>query len=175
MAYTRNFGFRSFENIVRSGRFRTPASGAIVIGAPVMLDSASAGRVKAATAGAAADGSAGVAVYEYILLQGVDAGLYGAGDLTTVPLGAYVQIVHGPGTKIWLRDTAAKTLYDGRSQAAYTPFAGSITLGTLAIGAALTPDGAGKWKVANGTSDGNWLTVESVNTTTKVVEARFRF
>ena len=173
MAYTRNFGFRSFENIVRSGRFRTPTSGAVTIGQPVVLDPANAGRVKAATASFVPDGSCGVAVYEFIQAPGQDPNLLGAGDLSTIPVGAYAQIVHGMGVKIWLRDTGPKTLYDGRVQAAYTPFGTGIVLATLAIGSFLTPDGSGKWIA--GTAANGWLTVESVNPTAKLVEARFKF
>lgn len=175
MTYTRNFGFRSFENIVRSARFRAPAAGTLTIGEPVILDTANAGRMKAATAGVANGSSSGVVLYERIQSTGVDPLLVGAGDFSTVPIGQYAQIVHGLGVKIWLKQTAAKTLYDGRVQAAYNPFAASVDLSALAIGAQLTPDGAGKWKVSNGTTDGDWLTVESVNATTKTVEARFNF
>jgi hypothetical protein len=175
MAYTRNFGFRSFENIVRSGRFKTPASGALVIGAPVIIDSAAPGYMKAATAGVAPNGSAGVVVYEHIQVKGVDPLLYGDGDFSTAPLNAFAQIVRGPGIKVWLKATAAKTLYDGRTLAAYSPWTGSTTAGDYAVGGQLTPDGSGKWKAANGTTDGNWLTIESVNTSTGVVEVRFNF
>ena len=175
MSYTRNFGFRAFTNIIRNGRFRTPASGTFLIGQPVILDSASAGFFKAATAGVAANAAGGVVVFEHIQVKGVDPALYGEGDFASVPNSQYAQIVRGAGVKVWLKETASKTLYDGRTQAAYSPFAGSVNLATLAIGAQLTPDGAGKWKVANGTTDGEWLTVESVNASTKTVEARFNF
>lgn len=175
MAYTRNFGMRDFTNIVRNGRFRTPTSGALRIGEPVILDAANAGRMKAATAGVAPDASSGVVVFEHIQVVGVDPALYGDGDFYAVPLNAFAQIVRGPGVKVWLKKSAAKTLYDGRTIAAYNPFNAAVDLSALAIGAQLTPDGSGKWKVANGTTDGNWLSVESVNATTGVVEARFNF
>ena len=49
MSYSRYFGFRSFENIVRDARFRVPSTGtALKIGAPVQLDSAAPGRLRAA-------------------------------------------------------------------------------------------------------------------------------
>jgi hypothetical protein len=175
MSYTRNFGFRDFTNIVRNGRFRTPASGALQIGSPVILDSTTAGRMKAATAGVAANAAAGIVVFEHIQVKGVDPALYGDGDFATAPVNVYAQIVRGPGVKVWLRKTAAKTLYDGRVIAAYNPFNAAVDLDTLAVGDQLTPDGSGLWKAANGTTDGAWLTVESVNASTGVVDARVNF
>lgn len=172
MGYTRNFGIRSFENIVREGRARTAAGSAHVIGAPVKLDSANPGQLVAAAAGEAPAQGKGVVVYEHLLPTEIKQTY---SDLNTVPGGVYAQIVHGPGVKIWLRDTAAKTMYDGSTLPAGDLLAASVNLGTLAIGAALTPDGAGKYKVANGTTDGEWLIVESVNASTGVVEARFTF
>lgn len=174
MSYSRNFGFRSFENIVRRGRLRTPAASSFKIGAPVTLDPAAAGFMKAAVAGASTAG-AGVVVFERIQAQGVDAQLAGTADFDTVPASTYAQIVSGNGTKIWVKNTAAKTLYDGRTIAAGTLLNVSVVLSGLAIGAQLTPDGSGKFKVANGTTDGNWLTVTSVNTSTATVEATFNF
>lgn len=176
MGYSRNFGMRSFENIVRDGRFRTPATGnTLIIGEPVMADPANPGLVKRATAAVAPNGSMGAVVYEHIFLQNAgDPKLYGQGDLNWVPLGVYAQMVHGQGAKVWLRNTAAKTLYDGRVEAAGALLAASVDVSTLAVGAGLTPDGAGKYKVAAGT-DGIWLTVEQVNPTTGRVEARFNF
>jgi hypothetical protein len=174
MAYSRNFGFRSFENIVRRGRLRTPVGSALKIGAPVTLDAANPGRLKAAVAGAAAVG-AGVVVFEHIQVKGVDAALAGTADFDTVPANAYAQVVSGPGVKVWVRNTAEKTLYDGRVIPVGSLLASSVNLGSLAIGAQLTPDGAGKFKVANGTTDGNWFTVESVNVSTATVELSFNF
>jgi hypothetical protein len=170
--YSRNFGFRSFANIVRDGRARVPATGnAFKIGAPVV---ATDDGLAAAGAGAATTG-AGVVVFEHIQVKGTDPALAGTAEFDYVPVGAYAQRVHGVGTKVWFRNTASKTLYDGRVIAAGGLLANSVDLGTLAVGDALTPDGAGKFKVANGTTDGNWLIVTSVNATTGVVEAEFTF
>ncbi len=178
MGYTRNFGIRAHANIVREGRLKTAAASSHEIGAPVMVDSANPGQMKAATAGAATGPGAGVVVFEHIQMKGVDTALSVSDDFHTVPAASYAQMVHGNGVKVVLKATAAKTLYDGRVIAAYNPFAGSVNLTTLAVGAQLTPDGAGKWKVANGTTDGNWLTVQSVSATSAtvgVVEASFNF
>lgn len=171
MGYSRNFGFRSFENVVRDGRFRTAAASSHVIGAPVIIDASNAGYMKAATAGVEPDQGAGVVVYEHLLATDLKQTY---SDVNTVPGGAYAQIVRGPGAKVWFKNTAAKTMYDGSTQAAGGLLASSVNVGSLAIGAKLTPDGSGKFKVA-GSSDGVWLTVTQVNASTGMVEARFEF
>lgn len=167
---------RSFENIIRDGRFRAPATGnQLIIGEPTMADPAAPGVMKRATAAVTPNGSMGAVVYEHIYLANAgDPKLYGQGDLNWVSLGVYAQMVHGPGAKVWLRNTPAKTLYDGRVEAAGALLASSVDVTTLAVGVGLTPDGAGKYRVAGGT-DAVWLTVEQVNPTTGRVEARFTF
>jgi len=175
MSYSRNFGFRSFENIVRNGRFRAPKTGTpIFIGAPVIIDTANPGFLKPATAGAAL-GLGGIAVYEHIQTKGVDTALTTNSDdpFNKVPLGQYTQIVHGPGAKVWFKDTVDKTLYDGRTQAGVDLIATAI--GSLAAGDGLTPDGAGKWKKSTPGTDPAWLIIEQINTSTGVVEARLTF
>ena len=169
MSYSRNFGFRSFENIVRNGRFRAPATGTpILIGAPVIIDTATPGYLKPATA-AAAQGQGGIALYEHIQQKGVDLALVGTAEFNYVPLGQYAQIVHGPGAKVWFKNTAAKTLYDGRSIGAVS----LVPASGIAVGDGLAPDGAGKFaKAAAGTA---WLIIEQINATTVLVEARFTF
>lgn len=177
MGYSRAFGMRSFENVVRDGRFRVPQNlnPQLAIGEPVMIDPATPGFVKRATAAVAPNAGMGIAVYEWIQLQNVgDPSLYGEGDLWWVPNGRYTQIVHGPGAKIWLRNTGTKTLYDGRQETAVQLLAGSVDVTTLAIGAGLVPDGSGKYAVATGTQV-PWLTVEQVNPSSGRVEARFNF
>jgi hypothetical protein len=174
MSYSRNFGFRGFENIVRAGRARTPAGSTLVIGEPVVLDPDAPGFLKQAGAGAAASQAGGVAVFEHIQMQGVDAALNTTSDLNTIPGGRYAQRVHGAGVKVWFRNTPAKTLYDGRTQAAGALLADAVVVADLKPGDGLTPDGAGKFKAA-GTGDGVWLTIEQANPSTGVVEARFTF
>lgn len=183
MAYSRNFGFRSFENIVRLGRQRTPKTGSnIVLGAPVEVDPDNPGFLKLAAAGAAVSPGAGVLVYEHITVAGVggfngiDLSLTSQSDppLNTAPLGQYAQIVHGIGTKIWLKNTADKPLYDGRTQVGFTVVAGLGATPTIAIGDFLTPAGDGTWKEASG-GDGQWLYVEQVDTVAGRVECRFAF
>jgi hypothetical protein len=165
MSYSRNFGMRSFENIVRDARFRTPVGSTILIGSPIMIDPAAPGFVKAATSAAPVGSGCGVAVYEHIIPAGVDPVLadLSAYPFTTVPANQYVQMVHGPGTKVWFKNTAAHTGYDGRVRLAGTLILGSVNISTLLPGDGLTPNGDGTYKKANGTTDAVWLTIEQVN------------
>lgn len=185
MSYSRNFGMRSFENIVRDGRFRAPTTGsAILIGAPVMLDAAAAGFVKAATEAVTPSQNCGIAVFEHIQNKSDALTLYNDSPYNAVPLGQYVQMVHGQGAKVWFKNTADKTLYDGRVQAGVTILdngsGAAMDLSTLAPGTGLVPDGAGRWRKTDGSGTANvggvaWLVVEQVNTSNGVVEARLTF
>lgn len=185
MAYSRNFGMRSFENIVRDGRFRAPTTGTpFLIGAPVMLDASAAGFVKAATEAVAPSANCGVAVFEHIQNKSDALTTYADSPYNSVPLGQYVQMVHGGGAKVWLKNTSDKTLYDGRVQAGVTILdngsGAAMDLTTLAPGTGLVPDGAGRWRKTDGSGTANvggtaWLVVEQVNTSTGLVEARFTF
>lgn len=167
----------SFENIVRDGRFRAPSDATLQIGQPVMLDSAKPGFLKPATAAVAPGPNCGVAVFEHIQPRGKDAALNTASDFDTVPSGQYAQMVHGPGSKVWLCNTAARTMYDGRVRAAAGLLAASVTVSSLKPGDGLTPDGSGKFKVAatGASPDPVWLVVEQANSSTGAVEARFTF
>ena len=190
MSYSRNFGMRSFENVIRDGRFRVPKTGtALVIGAPVILDGATPGFLKAATAAAGANSAGGLVVFEHIQVKGVDPVTTTTSDapFNQVPLGNYAQLVHGVGVKVWFKNTAAKTLYDGTTQAAGSRISGDLT--AIAVGDGLVPDGAGKLRKAVETptivagnitalGEARWFTVEQVNaltTSTGSVEARFEF
>lgn len=183
MAYGRNFGFRSFENIVRLGRQRTPKTGApILLGAAVVVDDSAPGFLRLATAAEDPTQLGGVLVYEYINTQGVG-GFNGVDmNLTTVsdvpfnvaPKGAYAQIVHGIGVKVWYRNTADKPLYDGRNQTGLTVVAGLGATPTVAIGDGLVPAGDGTWREAAGTETA-WLYVEQLDAVAGRVEARFAF
>lgn len=176
MSYTRNFGMRSFENAVRDGRFKTPATGSpIVIGAPVMIDTANPGFLTLATDSVNPTPGCGILVYEHIQFQGVDTFLTSPQDppFNVAPLGRYAQMLHGAGVKVWFKNTADKPLYDGRVQAGATLVAGLGATPTLAVGDWLTPAGDGTWK--EGTATNGWLYVEQVSAAAGLVEARFRF
>lgn len=176
MSYSRYFGMRSFENVVRSGRFRAPASGTpIKIGAPVVLDPASANNAffKPAAAGDGPGANAGLAIFEHIqnksdaLTTNLDA------PYDEVPLAQYAQMMRGPGVKVWFKNLPAKTMYDGRVRPAGGLLAASVNVATLDIGAFLGPDGNGKYAVV--AEADAWLVVENVNPNTGVVEARLTF
>lgn len=170
MSYSRNFGMRSFENVVRDGRFRAPRTGTpLKIGAPVQIDTANEGFFKPADAAAAPGPNTGVAVYEHIMNVSDALTTNYDAPYNQVPLGQYAQIMHGPGTKVWFRNTVDKGLYDGRTQAG-----DSLLAAVPAVGDGLVPDGAGKYKVATGT-DKAWMVVEQVNPATGRVEARLTF
>lgn len=175
MPYSRYFGMRSFENVVRDGRFRVPSTGTpIKIGAPVMLDGDNPGRLKPATDAAVPGPNTGLAIFEHIqnksdaLTMSIDP------PYDAVPLGQYAQMMHGPGVKVWFKDLADKGLYDGRVQTGGTLLAASVVaaLADLDPGTGLGPDGAGKFEVV---TENAWLVVEQVNPSTRVVEARFTF
>lgn len=174
MSYGRNFGMRSFENIVRTARFRTPSTGSpFLIGSPVEIDAANPGLMKACADGAAPTGSSGVVVYEHIL--NVSDALTTSYDApyNQVPLGVYAQIVHGPGAKVWFKNTALTTLYDGRQRAAIT-VVNPTNLSSIAVGDLLACDGGGQYREATSAAEA-WFEVEQVNPTTGLVECRFVF
>jgi len=174
MSYSRNFGMRSFENVIRDGRFRVPASGTpLKIGSPVVVDATNAGFMKQSPATAVKSPSAGVLVFEHIQYKGVDTNLTTAYDApyNDVPLGQYAQIVHGPGVKVWFKNTVDKTLYDGRTQAGVT----LVDMTDLEVGDFLVPKAGGQWVTStDGATDG-WLQIEQYNPTTGLIEARFTF
>jgi len=179
MSYGRNFGMRSFENVVRDARSRVPATGTpFIIGAPVMLDAANPGRLKAATEAAAPNQGCGIVVFEHIQNKS-DALVTNHDDpYDKVPLGVYAQMMHGKGAKVWFKNTASVTLYDGRVRAAFSFIVDTIA--TTMIGKGLVPDGAGKWRLTDDSATADvggvrWLTVEQANPTTGLVEARFEF
>lgn len=171
MAYGRNFGMRSFENVVRDARFRVPATGTpLRIGEGVMLDAANPGRLMRATAGVAPSANCGIVVFEHIQNKSDALTTNHDAPYNQVPLGVYAQMMHGPGTKVWFRNTALKTLYDGRQREAFDFVVGGLA--TIAVGDGLSPDGTGKWSED---ATNPWLIVEQVNPTTGLVEARFTF
>jgi hypothetical protein len=169
MSYGRNFGMRSFENIVRDGRFRVPATGtALRIGEGVMVDVATPGRLKQATNGVAPTQLCGIVVFEHIQNKS-DALVTNHDDpYDKVPLGVYAQFIHGPGAKVWFKNTPLVTLYDGRQR----PLFDFVTLAGLIVGDGISPNGSGIW-VEDASAP--WLTVEQIDTDLGLVEARFNF
>lgn len=117
---TRNFGMRRFTNLVREGRLRAPATGdALRLGTFVEQDPNSDEYVRQAET-AVVGGSdvrtitCGILWYEHdsqtLVGQAVPSL---AQDNDHAPHGRLVQVLHGPGAKVWLRNTAAATTEPG--------------------------------------------------------------
>lgn len=123
---TRNFGIRRFTNLVREGRFRAPAAADLVLGTAIEPDPASTTEpkvVRQVAAGGTIDntlGGAGIVGLVGILWHEHDSQTYvGAGfgslmqDFDTAPRGRMVQMLRGPGAKVWFRNTEADTTESG--------------------------------------------------------------
>jgi hypothetical protein len=172
---------RSFENVVRDGRFRVPKTGTpLKIGAPVQIDPANPGLLEPAAEAAAPGQNTGVVIYEHIQNKSDALTTQYDAPYDQVPLGQYAQMMHGAGAKVWFRNVADKGLYDGRTQTGGTLLAASVDLATLTPGTGLVPDGAGKYRTTDGSATAGvggaaWLVVEQVNPSTGRVEARLTF
>jgi len=179
VGYTRNFGFRSFQNIIRDARHRVPAGAGdgYEIGSAVTVDPSSPGFLTRPGDGDAPTQLGGIALFEHIQYQGDDPWLTAPQDKQHAPAGQYCQRVHGIGTKVWFRDLGDKTLYDGRTQSNATLFDGAVDVATLNIGDGLVPNADGLWRVAVGGAEPEapWLVIEQVNPSTGVVECRLTF
>lgn len=133
---TRNFGMRRFTNLVREGRFRAPAAADLRLGTLVEIDPADTDRVMEASAtaiGGAGDvrlNLCGILWYEHDAATYNDPRFGGAVgslpmDLDTAPRGRMVQVLHGPGAKVWLRNTEANTAEPGLH---FTPVRAAVTM-----------------------------------------------
>lgn len=182
MGYSRNFGFRSFENIVRDGRSRIPrdSEDLWVLGTAVEVDTANQGFVTKPTGGAPSPGC-GVLVYEHIQYKGDDPSLVNPNDKDTVPVGEMVQVVRGNGTKIWLKNTDDRPLYDGRPVSGRQMIVGAddgaggttdVDFSTL-VGEYLTPNAEGFWEVGDAAT--GWLWVEQADADAQLAECRLTF
>lgn len=179
MGYSRYFGMRSFENVVRDGRFRVPATGVpLKIGSPVQLDGDNPGRLMTADAAAAPGPNCGLVIFEHIQNKSDSLTTVHDSPYDQVPLGQYAQMMHGAGTKVWFKDQDDKTLYDGRTQVGGSLLADGFDFAAAKPGDGLVPDGAGKLRALDtgaATPETAWLVIEQVNPTTRVVEARLTF
>lgn len=137
-SYGRNFGFRRSggDAATREGRFRVPATGDFHQGDLVTIDPANPGFLKKAAAGAQPEpGVTGFLIQEFELdsvyapgkdqLANVDSNFRGK-----VKNGYLATIWAGPGVKIWLRNTPAKTRPDGHTVSARTV----VNLASVAVG-----------------------------------------
>lgn len=154
---TRNFGMRRFTNLVREARFRAPAASDLRLGTLVEIDASDVDRVRQATAVAVSAGGdtqtalCGILWYEHDSQTFNDPRFGGAAgqlpqDLDTAPAGRMVQVLHGKGAKIWLRNTDADTAEPGLN---YTPTRAAVTMftGTPAVGDLLGWNTAGYFAV----------------------------
>lgn len=129
---TRNFGFRRFTNLVREGRFRAPAASDLTLGSAVEIDATDTALVRQATVATGIGGTGiagqliGVLWYEHDS-QTFNDPRFGAAagqspvDLDWAPRGRMVQVLHGPGAKVWFRNTAANTTEPGLTFASSRP------------------------------------------------------
>ena len=175
MSYSRYFGMRSFENVVRDGRFRVPSTGTpLKIGSPVQLDGANPGRLKVAGDAAAPGPNCGLVIFEHIQNKSDALTTQYDSPYDQVPLGQYAQMMHGAGVKVWLKHQDDKTLYDGRTQAGGSLLDDAFDFAAAKPGDGLVPGSNGKLR-ATAAGEDAWLVIEQVNPSNRVVEARFTF
>jgi hypothetical protein len=175
---TRNFGMRRFTNLVREGRFRAPAASALTLGTLVQIDAADTDRVEQATAaaGVGVGGSGdvrlelcGILWYEHDS-QTFNAPPWGGAagllpqDLDTAPANRMVQVLHGPGVKVWLRNTLANETEPGLS---YENTRDAVTMvnniGAVVVNDLLGWDPTGYWAVTTDSTEAV-LRVTALNT-----------
>jgi hypothetical protein len=170
---------RRFTNLVREGRFRAPASGtALVLGTLVQIDGSDTDRIEQATAaaGVGVGGSGdvrtdlcGILWYEHDSQTfnsppfGGAAGLLPQ-DLDTAPNNRMVQVLHGAGTKVWLRNTAANTTEPGLN---YDSDRDAVTMvdsiSGVTVGELLGWNPSGYWEVTTDASEA-FLRVTALDT-----------
>jgi hypothetical protein len=116
---------RRFTNLVREGRFRAPASGTpLRLGTAVEIDASDTTRIRQVTtnviggSGDVRTALVGILWYEHDSQTFNSPPFGGAAgqlpqDLDTAPNGRMVQVLHGAGAKVWLRNTAEDTTEPG--------------------------------------------------------------
>lgn len=184
---TRNFGMRRFTNLVREGRFRAPESGTeLRLGTMVEIDPSDTARVRQATAtaigagGNTATGSCGILWYEHDS-QTFNSPAFGgaagqlAQDLDTAPNGRMVQVLSGPGAKVWLRNTDASTtepgLFYANTRSAVTMVDGLGTATpTVEVGELLGWNTSGYWAVTSTVAEA-FLRVTAVDNDLNTLDA----
>ena len=160
---TRNFGMRRFTNLVREGRFRAPAATELRLGTLVQIDAGDTDRVEQADASADGVGIGGtkdvrqdlcgILWYEHDS-QTFNAPPWGGAagllpqDLDTAPADRMVQVLHGPGVKVWLRNTLLDTTEPGLN---YDNDRAAVTMvnniGAVVVNDLLGWDPTGYWDV----------------------------
>lgn len=150
---TRNFGMRRFTNLVREGRLRAPSDADLTLGSGVSQNETTTTEVEVMPAGVSNGGGGidgklvGALWYEHDSQTYNDPAWGGAAgglrqDLDTAPRTRMVQVLHGPGAKVWFRNTEADTTEPGLNYDATrteveivnglgTDFGDSVTVGEL--------------------------------------------
>lgn len=174
MSYSRYFGMRSFENVVRDARFRVPRDGdPMKIGSPVQLDDDNPGQLMQAAAAAGPGANSGLLIFEHIQNKSDQLTTVYDSPYDQVPLGQYAQMMHGPGTKVWFMNVKAKVMYDGRLSNEGGLLDDGLDVSTLKPGDGLVAAADGKF--AKGAAADAWMIVEQANPSTGRVEARLTF
>lgn len=160
--YGLNFGFRRSDEsmAVREGRFKTPTSGAILLGSAVEIDPANAGRLKKSASNAVPlSGISGLLVQEenHIMDEVFGTSRHDSLDLGTGKLDQLSTIWSGKGTKVWFRNTDAYSR-QGRTKDAVT----LLDVSGLTVGNQLGWDGS-KWVKVTGGITNAWLNVTLVS------------
>ncbi len=181
-AETRNFGFRRFTNIVREGRLKTAAGSSLRLGTAVEQNLTTPTEVQECadnSTGAASPDThnnlVGILWYEHDAqtMEGRAAGSLNV-DEDIAPAGRLVQVIRGPGVKVWLRNTDLDTTEPGlnypASRAAVTMVNGLGSAG-VSVGDLLGWDDANSWYAVTTTTAEAILRVESVDDSAKILEA----
>lgn len=168
--YGLNFGFRRSDETVRSiaeGRFKTPASGALLLGTAVKLDTAAPGYLKACAASdALIPGFSGLLLQEEIMIRSIyETEILDSFSLGVAKLDKLSVLTSGAGTKVWLKNTAAQTRADGRVIAAVNIW----TTTGVAVGNYLGWNGT-TWAKTT-TAGEEWMTVTSLDAANGYCEA----
>jgi hypothetical protein len=170
---------RRFTNLVREGRFRAPAATELRLGTLVQIDPADTDRVEQADAsadGVGVGGSkdvrqdvCGILWYEHDS-QTFNAPPWGGAagllpqDLDTAPANRMVQVLHGPGVKVWLRNTLIDETEPGLN---YDSDRAAVTMvdsiGSVAVNDLLGWDPTGYWAVTTDATEAV-LRVTALNT-----------
>jgi hypothetical protein len=122
-------------------------------------------------------------VFEHIQNKSDALTLFDDSPYDLVPLGVYAQMMHGSGRRSGSEHGQQDPVRRSGSAAfnfVVTTTGTAETLATSQIGSGLVPDGAGKWRLTDGTTSASvggtaWLVIEQVNPSTGLVEARLTF
>lgn len=170
--YGLNFGFRRSDESLRvsEGRFRTPASGPILLqGTCVEIDPAAPGFLRVGAANVAPrTGTCGLLVQEEVW----DRSFYEREVVDSFELGKTKKnrlsvLTNGAGVKVWFQNTAAQTRADGRVIDSVT----IVNLTGVAVGDQLGWSGTTWVKVDGTTITEGHMEVTEVDTAKGYVEA----